>query len=652
MSTEAISSKGKSPFAERLSHLGESIRAAGPRISDFFVYVIGQVRILQKIYPGIMHLLIFWGVTIQVIGTAINLMQMALFLPFVITVPRGNAYLAYELIMDLAGLAILIGVIMAAVRRIFFQEKSLHTEWDDIYALMMLALIPVVGFTLEATRFIASNPPWSVWSPVGNLWAHALTSFGMTPAAAASLHDILFWTHAALALILIASIPFTKFRHLIYMPWNIVTRPERKSGTLEKIDDIEETEILGVGDVTEFTSHQLLSFDACVQCGRCEETCPCTISGMEYSPRTLIQSLRTVMVEQLITANGNNGNGSRKHELIGEVLPADIAWSCTTCGACIERCPGFINPVDEIIDLRRYQALTTGEIPKSVADTLRNMERQGNPWGIPAEDRTAWAEGLNVRQLAPGDETDVLLFVGCAMAYDDRNKKVARSFVRLLQNAGVDFAILGLDEICCGETARRLGHEYLFQVYAEQNIEVFNSVKFNRIVTQCPHCFNTLKNEYPQMGGEFEVLHYTEFLAGLSLPTGAISTDDNSNMGRFSYHDSCYLGRYNQIYDQPRHLLHEAHVDLVEMPRKGKNSFCCGGGGGQMWMETDANTRINHRRLEDAMQVEADVIATACPYCLIMFDDAIRSKGVGEQVRVMDIAEVLETQLETKAERS
>jgi Fe-S oxidoreductase len=327
-------------------------------------------------------------------------------------------------------------------------------------------------------------------------------------------------------------------------------------------------------------------------------------------------------------------------ETFSEAYP----WQCTTCGACTVRCPAFVNPVDEIVDMRRYQALTTGKVPKSVADALRNIERQGNPWGIPAQDRLNWSEGLNLRELAPGDETDVLYFVGCASAFDDRNKKVARSFVHLLQKANVNFGVLGFDETCCGETARRMGNEYLFQVFAEKNLEAMRKIKFNRIVTQCPHCFNTLKNEYPQFGSNYKVQHYTEFLSELSL-SKEISPNGNGLKGRLAYHDSCYLGRYNQIYQAPRQLLQNAKLNPLELPRQGENSFCCGGGGGQMWLETDPNTRINHRRLADALQVKADVVATACPYCLLMFDDAIRSKGLSEQIQVMDIAELLERQL-------
>jgi Fe-S oxidoreductase/nitrate reductase gamma subunit len=639
MTTSAATTEPKTSTTARFK---DWLSRTMPRLRDFLVYAVAQVRIYDKPYAGIMHALIFWGVTIQLIGTAINLQQMALFLPFVFTFPRGNAYLLYELFMDLAGLAILLGIGMAAFRRLVLRPKSLESRWDDYYALVMLTLIPLAGFTLESMRLIAASPDWYAWSPIGSAFAAFYRALGITPETAVSVHMSLWWTHAILALTLVASIPFTKFRHLIMTPLNIIQRPRRTEGALEKIEDIEETELLGVGDITEFKPQQLLSFEACLNCGRCEENCPCTISGMPYSPRLLIQNLRDETYNSLIAKNGNASNG---HELLGETFSEEYPWQCTTCGACIERCPALVNPVDEIVDLRRYLVLTTGKMPKSVGDTMRNMERQDNPWGMPPEDRIAWTEGLDVRELAPGDETDVLLFMGCAAAYDDRNKQVARSFVRLLQKADVDFGILGLDEVCCGETARRMGHEYLFQVFAEQNIEMFSQIKFNRIVTQCPHCFNTLKNEYPQMGGDFEVLHYSEYLASLSLPLAAAPTNGNALQGTFTYHDSCYLGRYNNIYKAPRTLLKQANADLVEMSRRDQNSFCCGGGGGQMWMETDPNTRINHRRLQDAIDAKADLVATACPYCLIMFDDAIRSKGLSEQIQVIDIAEVLDKAL-------
>ncbi|HSF82840.1 MAG TPA: heterodisulfide reductase-related iron-sulfur binding cluster [Anaerolineales bacterium] len=637
-STSATRNNAKIPTVE----LAEKVKNTVLQGRDFLYHAILQLRILKKAYPGIMHALIFWGVTIQVVGTFINLMQMQLFIPLVeLPFPRGSGYLAYELIMEMAGVAILLGVTMAAFRRVIVRPETLETRWDDLYALGLLGLIPVAGFTLESLRILSTAPIWANWSPIGSALASLWGSLGLTSEAASKFHPYLFWTHISLGLILVASIPFTKLRHLILTPLNVILHPKRKAGVLEKIENIDEAELLGVGRINEFSQEQLLSFDACVRCGRCEEVCPAALSGMSYSPRKLIKSLRETMVTSFSSPSGLNGK-----ELLGDTLPDDYPWACTTCGACLTGCPAFVNPVDEIIDLRRYQALTTGKLPKSVADVLRNMERQGNPWGMLAEDRLAWAEELEIRELAPGDSTDVLLFLGCAFAYDDRNKKVAQAFARVLKRAGVDFAILGLDEGCCGETARRLGHEYLFQMFAEQNIEMLSNVKFNRIVTQCPHCFNTLKNEYPQVGGEFVVKHYTEFLAELtSISALTFDQSNGYHKNNLTYHDSCYLGRYNNIYSEPRSLLKTACVNLVEMSRRNENSFCCGGGGGQMWMETNANTRINHNRLEDARNARADIVATACPYCLLMFDDAIRSKGLSQELQVLDIIEVLDAQL-------
>lgn len=644
MTAETVVPGSKKPAAHRLLRLRDTLKRTLPGARDFLVHAVAQVRIFKKAYPGIMHALLFWGVTIQIVGTAVNLLQMQLFIPLVeLPIPRGGAYLAYELLMDLAGVAILTGVLMAAFRRVVLRPQTLESRWDDYYVLVLLGLIPIAGFMLEGMRLLATRPAWAHWSPTGNIVAGLFDTLGLSQVTAVTLHPFLFWTHTILGLTFIASIPFTKLRHLILTPLNVVLHPRRQAGTLDTIEDIDEAEILGVGRAAEFRPQQLLSFDACVRCGRCQEVCPVALSGASYSPCTFVQSLRQAAVTSLLSPNDDaadqNPDGT---------LPGEAAWSCTTCGACLTRCPAFVNPVDEVIDLRRYQVLTTGKMPKLVGDVLRNLERQGNPWGMPGAERSAWAQGLGVPELGPGEETDVLLFLGCAFAYDDRNKKVARAFVRLLQAAGVDFASLGLDEGCCGETARRLGHEYLFQIFAEQNIEVLTQVKFNRIVTQCPHCFNTLKNEYPQFGGHYQVQHYTEYLAELAPMLKAETSNDNGRNGRLTYHDSCYLGRYNQIYAAPRMLLDQTQATQVEMPRHGENSFCCGGGGGQMWLESDADTRINHQRLDDALQVQADVVATACPYCLLMFDDAIRSKGVGEQIQVLDVAELLAARLEEK----
>ncbi len=615
-----------------------TLQQIGLSARDFLADAILQRRVWAKIYPGVMHGLIFWGMTIQILGTIIILMQMQLFVPFIeLGFPRGGLYLAFELGMDLAGLAICAGVLMAAFRRLVLRPKSLETRWDDWYALILLFLVPLLGFTTEGLRLYTTDPPWAAWSPVGR-WV-ASTLRGMPLETAQAAHSVLYWMHMLAGLALVASIPFTKLRHLINTPLSIITRPRRKDSALPPIENIEEAETLGVGQVAEFTPWQLLSFDACVRCGRCEDVCPATISGMPYSPRALIQSLRGVMVGSLVETNGH-----REDPALIEALGAELPWYCTTCGACLKVCPAFTNPPAAVVDLRRFQALSAGAAPRPIAQTMRNVERQGNPWGIPAGDRMAWADGLDVRVLEPGEHTDVLLFTGCAMAFDERNRQAGRALVRLLKAAGVDFAVLGDAEVCCGETARRLGYEYNYQVLAEQNIETLKEYRFERIVTACPHCYNTLQNEYPQFGGEFRVQHASELLAGLP---GAAPRASNGQPGEIvTFHDSCYLARYNGITGAPRQLLDAAGVSRVEMDRRGADTFCCGGGGGGMWMETDAETRINHRRLDEALQTGANVVATACPYCLLMMDDAIRSRGLGDRVRVMDVAEILAARLE------
>jgi Fe-S oxidoreductase len=414
-------------------------------------------------------------------------------------------------------------------------------------------------------------------------------------------------------------------------------RPKRRSGELETIADIEQTEKLGVGQVDEFSPQLLMSFDACVQCGRCESVCPATASGMEFSPKDIVRGLFESLHRDVTYAS----QGTQAKPLLGSAVKKETPWMCTTCGACITACPLFIDPVDSIVDMRRYVTMTTGDVPGSVGEALTQMERRGNPWGLPKENRAPWAAELGVRVLKPGEKVDMLLFVGCAAAYDSRSQAAARDFASLLQKAGVDFAILGTAEGCCGETARRLGHEYLFQTMAQENLATLSGVSFNRIVTMCAHCYNTLRNEYPKFGGEFQIVHHTQLLAEL-VAQGRLKWSGEGNGKVHVLHDSCYLARYNDIVAEPRTVLDRLPgMKRREMPRREMNTFCCGGGGGQMWMETDPNTRINQRRLDEAVAAGADVLVAACPYCLIMFDDAIRSKGISDKVAVKEIAEVV-----------
>jgi len=609
------------------------------RIGDVLLYALGQIRTIKKIYPGIMHLMIFWGVIIQLIGTAIKIMQMGLFVPFTWPLFSEGFYFAYELIMDLAGAAILIGVIMALIRRFVIRPDFMENSWDDIYALILLACIPLVGFLTEGLRIFIWNPAWANWSPIGNWIAVLLQKTALTTTGADFIHSYIFILHVGLGLLLAVSIPFTKMRHMIFTPIHIFMKSDRSPGELETIPNIMDAEVLGTSTVDEFSSLSLLAFDSCLQCGRCEEVCPATSSGLAYSPRTLLLMLRDNMASVLISPDGDS-----KNEFQSQLLEEEFLWSCTTCGHCLDVCPAFIRPPEQVIDIRRAQVLMTGDVPGTVGETLRNFERQGNPWGMPAQNRMSWAEGLDVRVLSPGDKVDVLYFVGCAGAFDDRNKKVTRAFIEILNKLKVDYGILGDAEMCCGETSRRMGNEYLFQVAAEENIGVFSEIEFQKIITLCPHGLNTFKNEYPAFGGDFQVQHAVEFLAEL-LPKLQFQSSNGKDYGKLTFHDSCYLGRYNDIYTQPRELLTKANLSPQEMKKTQQESFCCGGGGGAMWLETAADTRINQHRLQQALDIEADTITTACPYCLIMFDDALRSKGLADKVDVLDIIEVLNQNL-------
>ena len=617
----------------------ERVSKPWKRLGETLFYALGQIRTLKKIYPGFMHLLIFWGVLIQIIGTAIKIMQMGLFVPFTWPLFSEGVYFAYELIMDLAGVAILLGVLLALVRRLIVKPDFMENSWDDFYALILLGLIPIVGFLTEGLRMFVWKPDWASWAPVGNWVVNLLAKTNLSVAQADLIHPYLFFVHLCLGLLMAASIPFTKMRHMIFTPIHIFLKSDRPKGELESIADIMNAEVLGASAINEFSSLNLLAFDACLQCGRCEEVCPATISGMEYSPRTLLLTLRENMADGLLSSNGNGATALRS-----SLLDEEFLWACTTCGHCLDVCPAFIRPPEQVIDIRRAQVLMTGEMPQTVGETLRNFERQGNPWGMPGQNRMAWAEGLNIKILSPGDEVDVLYYVGCAGSFDDRNKKVSRAFIEILNKLGIDYGLLGDAEMCCGETARRLGNEYLFQVAAEENVALFSQYKFNKIVTLCPHGLNTFRNEYPKHGGDFQVQHAAEFLAE-RLGDLHFKSTNGQELGRLAFHDSCYLGRYNQIYSQPRQLLSEAYQPPMEMDASGQDSFCCGGGGGAMWLETDAETRINQHRLEQALENDPDTIATSCPFCMIMFDDALRSKGMTDQVQVLDLVEILNQSL-------
>jgi len=439
------------------------------------------------------------------------------------------------------------------------------------------------------------------------------------------------------------ALSFNRLWHIIISPLNVFFKSLEPKGALVPID-LEVVETFGAGKIENFGWKHLMDLDACTRCGRCQDNCPAYLSSKPLSPKKVVQDLKTTWLAEaprLLHAGKKKENpGNEGQTLPGEVITGDEIWSCTTCRACQEVCPVCIEPMVKVIELRRNLVMEQAVVPETGEGALRSIEDRGHPWRGTTLTRTDWAQGLDIKTLAEDSEIDILFWVGCTEALEDRSVRIAQAVGKILKLAGIKFGILGIEESCCGDPARRLGNEYLFQLQAEKNIEILKNYNVKKIVTACPHCYNTLKNEYPQFGGEFEVLHHTELITGL------LKEDKlrilKGNRGVVTYHDSCYLGRHNDIYEPPRQILKSIpDITVVEMERNKERGFCCGGGGGHMWLEERIGKRISEMRIEQALETQAEIVATACPYCLQMFDDAIKAKAVEESLKVIDIAELV-----------
>ena len=454
------------------------------------------------------------------------------------------------------------------------------------------------------------------------------TLIGAGEPALRETHLALWVFHVAVVFTLIALIPHSYFFHFIATPLNIFFAKLGPRGALNKIENLEEQETFGVSRLAQFSWKRRLDFDACTECGRCHAVCCSQLSGGVLSPKRIIGKLKRAMHDDY------------RGPLHGDLISADELWACTTCMACVEECPARIDIVDTIIDLRRYLALSEGAFPSTGAQALQHIQRLGNPWGLDPGDRLAWAKGLDVPVLAPGQSVDVLYWIGCAAAYDPRAQKVARSLVKILRQGGVSFGVMA-EERCHGEVGRRMGEEYLYQTAAAENIGNMRKHAFRRIVTHCPHCFNTIKNEYPQFaGGDFEVVHHSQLIAEL-IETGRIRPR-GAQAQTVAFHDPCYLGRQNGVFAAPRESLAAiAGVTLVELPRNRARGVCCGGGGGQSWIEVSARKRINIVRTEEIVASRADVAAVGCPFCLSMLDEGRKAVGVESHLPLKDLAEIV-----------
>ena len=624
------------------------------RLADFRAGVYMRT-LLRDPAAGLMHSMIYFGFLVLLGVTTV--LEVDHQLPEDLKFLHGDVYRGYALVGDLAGLVFTAGVVWAVLRRYVQRPYRIRIKTKPEHAVILAVLftIGVSGFGTEVFRIAEGTA-------AGENLDHERWAFVSYPLAqlvdGSSVDTLQFWhqvwwvLHIVAFLVFLAILPITMLRHVFTSPLNMYLRDkERPKGAMKAMPNLTETELesFGASVVEDFTWKQLLDTDACTMCGRCTSVCPAHATGKPLDPREIVLKTGEVMAATAAHAPGGSVSppiGVDREITIGanslfERITAEEVWACTTCKACDEICPVNIEILDKILDMRRYLSLMESNFPAELGNAYRAMENQGNPWGMSQGDRADWAKGLDVTVVEPGTEltAEYLYWVGCAGSFDDKNKRVTQAMAKLLKRAGIDVAVLGPSEMCTGDSARRSGNEYLFQMLAMPNIEMLDSMGVKKIITQCPHCFNTLQNEYPQLGGNYAVIHHSQLLEHL-IDTGRLDVSMATLEERITYHDSCYLGRHNDVYLAPRKVVGSIKgVEVVEMQRNGTKGMCCGAGGARMWMEESVGVKVNDERAKEALSTGASRIATACPFCYIMLDDGVKAAGADEdQVKVADIA--------------
>ncbi len=618
----------------------------GTRIKNLLTIAFAQTRILKGDFKaGLMHAIIFWGFCVVALRT-ILLFGMGFQSDFGAVFVNSLSGKIYTLILNIFELLVLFAVLYGIYRRLVVKPKRLTLSAEGIVILVMIGLLMITDFLFDGSRMASENMGEAHWAPIASIVGNLFRIASLSPKMLEIIGDTSYLFHISLILLFLNFLPFGKHFHVFTFLPNVFFMRTTPPGQLRTInlEDPNATSF-GTGKLEDMSWKDLLDVATCTECGRCSDVCPAWNTGKVLSPkqnnideRNYLRTQNSLLLSFLSKPKQVTAEG--EIFLSPGVMDPEVFWSCTTCRACEEACPVGIEFVDRIVGVRRHMVLTQGIMPTEVQGTFRNMETNSNPWGISFNDRAEWCKNLGVKMFSEHPTAEYLYFVGCAGSFDDRNRKIATAFVKILKKANVDFAILGKEEGCTGDPARRIGNEYLFQTLAKTNIETMNRYKVKKVITACPHCFNTIKNEYPQFGGNYGVAHHTDFIYDL-IREGKI-TPVRPLPQRVTYHDSCYLGRYNNIYDAPREILKSIPgAEVIDTQLSRENGRCCGAGGGRMWMEERVGTRVNHKRLDDLQETNPNVIASACPFCITMLRDATRDKHVEETVQTKDVVELL-----------
>ena len=616
------------------------------RINNVIKIALFQSKLLREPFAGILHVLIFWGFLLFLFAVLESLIQ-GFYSPFTFSF-LGIFYKLMTFVQDIFGILVIVAIILSLYRRFVLKVPRLVVNKEGkkdalvVLSLILVVVISMFGQNISSLALQISSGQIEGYRPISEV---LMPLFYTSSSESAKIYfEIFWWIHISSVLIFLNYLPYSKHLHVLSSIPNVYfSKFEDEKGIIKPLDlNDENAETFGVADVDQLTWKQLLDGYTCTECGRCTSVCPAATVGKSLSPREIIINVkkRTLEKAPLILNKINEGEIFEK-TLIHNYITEKELWQCTTCGACVQECPVTIEHVDTIVDLRRNLVLTESQFPPQLNPVFKSLENNFSPWAFNQSDRAEWAEGMDIKTLAEDNNCEVLFWVGCAGSFDIRYKKVSQAFAKLMQKADINFRILGVEEKCTGDKARRLGNEYLAQMLMQENVETLNNYNVKKIVTACPHCYTSIKNEFKQFGGNYEVLHHSELIESI-LSEGKIELKDDVSLGKITYHDSCYLGRYNNIYDAPRNAINKMNgAELVEMPRAKSRGFCCGAGGGRMFLEDDEGGRINEERTKEAVETNAKTIASACPFCMTMMNDGLKSINKEEEIEVKDIAEIV-----------